>query len=120
MTPEEFAKQIRAHAQELRRAYADRWPRMMRTEAIEHFHEGFRNGGFTDTSLEKWDVTRRQSVPFSGATTGVPAAAGAADAAADAEAGAAEGAAVCAAFFASSMSAGIGSRLFGSALRHLK
>ena len=68
MTPEEFAKQIRAHAQELRRAYADRWPRMMRKEAIEHFHEGFRNGGFTDTSLEKWDVTRRQSVPFNGAT----------------------------------------------------
>ena len=67
MTPEEFAKQIRAHADELRRAYADRWPRMMRKEAIEHFRDSFRQGGFTDTSLEKWDATRRQQVPFGGA-----------------------------------------------------
>ena len=67
MTPQEFAKQIRAHADVLRKAYADRWPRMMRSEAIDHYRAGFRLGGFTDTSLEKWDTTRRQTVPFNGA-----------------------------------------------------
>lgn len=67
MTPEEFAKHLKARAEELRRAYADRWPRMMRAEAVEHFREGFRRGGFIDKSLDKWDVTRRQTVPFNGA-----------------------------------------------------
>lgn len=67
MTPEEFAKHLKAHAKEIERAVASRWPRMMRAEAVEHFREGFRRGGFIDKGLDKWDVTRRQSVPFNGA-----------------------------------------------------
>ena len=68
MTPEKYLQKIREHADELRRAYADRWPRMMRKEAIEHFRDGFRQGGFIDKELEPWDVTRRQMVPFNGAS----------------------------------------------------
>lgn len=67
MTPDEFSRSLRDHARELREAFASRWPRMMRREAIEHYCDGFRQGGFTDKSLEKWDATRRQSVPFNGA-----------------------------------------------------
>lgn len=70
MTPDEFARSLRDHARELRQAFADRWPRMMRREAIEHYRDGFRQGGFTDKSLERWDVTRRQTVPFNGAAGG--------------------------------------------------
>ena len=66
MTIEEFRDLLRDHADEIRGAYADRWPRMMRKEAVEHYREGFRQGGFTDTSLERWDKTRRQDVPFNG------------------------------------------------------
>ena len=67
MTPGEFAELIRRRSAEIERAYADRWPRMMRKEATEHFRDGFRNGGFVDTSFERWDATRRQTVPFNGA-----------------------------------------------------
>lgn len=67
MTPEQFAKALRAHAAALREAFATRWPRMMRKEGVELFRDGFRGGGFTDKRLEKWDETRRQQVPFNGA-----------------------------------------------------
>lgn len=66
MTPDEFKQHLRNHAKELANAYASRWPRMMRTEAVQHFRHGFREGGFRDADLERWDVTRRQSVPFNG------------------------------------------------------
>lgn len=67
MTPDEFIKLLRANADRLRSAYADRWPRMMRSLAINHFREGFRQGGFIgDNGLERWNTTRRQSVPFNG------------------------------------------------------
>lgn len=67
MDLETFKKLLKAHARELLGAFDNRWPRMMRKEAIDHFRDGFRNGGFTDSSLEKWDMTRRQTVPFNGA-----------------------------------------------------
>ncbi len=67
MTIDDFRRALRERTDDLRRAYADRWPRMMRAEAVSHFREGFREGGFTDTGLERWDATRRQSVPFNGA-----------------------------------------------------
>lgn len=66
MTPDEFREHLRNHAKELANAYASRWPRIMRAEAIEHFRQGFREGGFIDEDLERWDVTRRQTVPFNG------------------------------------------------------
>lgn len=66
MTPEEFRNHLRAHLKELANAYADRWPRFMRAEAIDHFRQGFREGGFINDDLERWDVTRRQMVPFNG------------------------------------------------------
>ena len=67
MTPEEFKKLLQRNAEQLRRAYADRWPRMVRKEAVDHFRAGFRKGGFVDANLERWDTTRRQQVPFYGA-----------------------------------------------------
>lgn len=67
MNPQEFSKLLRSHAAELSHAYASRWPRIMKVEAINHFHQGFRLGGFINQSLQKWDRTRRQDIPFNGA-----------------------------------------------------
>lgn len=67
MNPQEFSKLLRSHAAELSHAYASRWPRIMKVEAINHFHQGFRLGGFINQSLQKWDRTRRQDIPFYGA-----------------------------------------------------
>lgn len=67
MTPDQFADRLRQHSQQIAQAYASRWPRIMGKLAIDHFQDNFRRAGYIDTSLEPWEQTLRQRLPFNGA-----------------------------------------------------
>ena len=67
MTPDQFADRLRQRSQQIAQAYASRWPRIMGKLAIDHFQDNFRRAGYIDTSLEPWEQTLRQQLPFNGA-----------------------------------------------------
>lgn len=59
MTPEEFFKSIKRNLGQIR-SFIDRdMPRVAGKYAVDHYKESFRNQGFTDKSLEKWQPSKR-------------------------------------------------------------
>lgn len=67
MTSEEFLKFARTKIKEIDGYTRNRLPKIAGTLAKSHFQEGFQQGGFIDTSLQKWQPARRQSDTAGGA-----------------------------------------------------
>lgn len=67
MTFQEFLKFIRTKYKEIDDYTRNRLPKIAGALAKSHFQDGFRQGGFIDSSLQKWTPARRQSDSSGGA-----------------------------------------------------
>lgn len=64
MTPDQFTALIRRKQPELRHLMKRTLPVKVSTIAQQHFRNSFRQSGFVDTSLVKWQRSKRQDDPL--------------------------------------------------------
>ena len=60
MTIEQLRKELRQFQTAARKLLRDEMPPIIGRLAVNHYRENFRKGGFVDSALEPWPVTRRQ------------------------------------------------------------
>ncbi|OJV19878.1 MAG: hypothetical protein BGO30_07315 [Bacteroidetes bacterium 41-46] len=63
MTPEEFFKKIKNNLGEIKRFIDRDMPRVAGKLAVDHYKDSFRNQGFTDKTLAKWQPSKRTLYP---------------------------------------------------------
>ena len=63
MTPKQFQQYLKKNAVELKRAFDVVIPRKAANAAVLHFKKSFRDEGFTDKGLEKWQEVKRRINP---------------------------------------------------------
>lgn len=60
MTPEEFARRLKAGRKELRELVRHKGPRIVGVRAVSFYKEGYRRGGYIDGGFHPWPLTQRQ------------------------------------------------------------
>ena len=69
MDIKDFASLVRGRENEFRELVSRRLPVIAGRLAVDHFREGFRQGGFIDTGLDRWEPAKRLSSAGDGAAS---------------------------------------------------
>ena len=59
MTPQQFLQKIKKQSNQIKRYIQRDAPRIVATEAVNHFKKSFLDGGFTDSYLVPWKPSKR-------------------------------------------------------------
>lgn len=59
LTPQQFIKNLQQQSAAVRKYMEQDAPRLAGVEAVNHFRQSFTDGGFTDSSFQAWDPSKR-------------------------------------------------------------